>query len=142
MNQPIIKIRESDNSDTSFENIPDILQRIYKNRGINEQADLEYGLDKLPSPVLMKSNVAAGKLLADAIQRQDKLLIVADFDVDGATSCALMVLALQSMGALHVDYLVPDRCNYKRGYKRYNCLFSLISCDYALDINKLSLFTT
>ena len=114
MNQPIIKIRESDNSDTSFENIPDILQRIYKNRGINEQADLEYGLDKLPSPVLMKSNVAAGKLLADAIQRQDKLLIVADFDVDGATSCALMVLALQSMGALHVDYLVPDR--FKFGY--------------------------
>ncbi len=114
MNQPIIKVRESDNTDNSFENIPDILQRIYKNRGISEQADLEYGLDKLPSPVLMKSNVVAGKLLADAIQRQDKLLIVADFDVDGATSCALMVLALQSMGAIHVDYLVPDR--FKFGY--------------------------
>ena len=114
MNQPTIKVRESDNTDTSFENIPDILQRIYKNRGISEQADLEYGLDKLPSPVLMKSNVAAGKLLANAIQRQYKLLIVADFDVDGATSCALMVLALQSMGALHVDYLVPDR--FKFGY--------------------------
>ena len=114
MNQPLIKIRESGNTLNSLNNIPEVLQNVYSSRGITNENDLDYGLDKLPSPKLMKSNIAAGKILAEAVMSQKKLLIVADFDVDGATSCTLMILALQSMGAKNVDYLVPDR--FKFGY--------------------------
>lgn len=113
MSQPTIKIRPVKTS-TELANIPNILQRVYLARGITDQQQLDYGLDKLPSPTLMKSNIQAARLLASAIGRQDRLLIVADFDVDGATSCTLMLLALRSMGATYVDYLVPDR--FKFGY--------------------------
>jgi len=114
MSTVIIKSRQSVDSHHSLNNLPDILQQIYSNRGITGEHELEYDLSKLPSPALMKSNIEAGKILADAIIRQDKLLIVADFDVDGATSCTLLLLALQSMGAKNVDYIVPDR--FKFGY--------------------------
>jgi len=114
MKQPLIKLRRAITNESTFVNTPDILQAIYRNRGITQQTQLDYGLEHLPSPDLMKSNMLAGKLLADAIMAQDKMLIVADFDVDGATSCTLMLLALRSMGAKNVDYLVPDR--FKFGY--------------------------
>jgi single-stranded-DNA-specific exonuclease len=114
MNHQIIKLRTHKSTVSPFTDLPNILENIYLNRGISEQSQLDYGLDKLPSPSLMKSNTEAGKLLAEAIIRQDRLLIVADFDVDGATSCTLMLLALRSMGAKNVDYLVPDR--FKFGY--------------------------
>jgi len=114
MTAPAIKLRVNNASYDCSMDASEILRQIYSSRGITEQAQLDYQLKNLPSPSLMKSNMAAGKILADAISRQDKLLVVADFDVDGATSCALMVLALASMGAEHVDYLVPDR--FKFGY--------------------------
>lgn len=114
MNQPIIKCRQSVPSTETIEGIPEVLRIIYQNRGISNAEQLDYGLKNLPSPALMKSNLEAGKILAEAIRRQDKLLIVADFDVDGATSCALLMLALQRMGAQNVNYLVPDR--FKFGY--------------------------
>ena len=117
MNKPTIKVRAQQTESTLLANEQDtasIIRAIYLNRGITDTEQLDYALNNLPSPNLMKSNLEAGSLLAQAIMRQDKLLIVADFDVDGATSCSLMMLALKSMGAKHVDYLVPDR--FKFGY--------------------------
>jgi len=114
MKQPVIKIREVNTSERSLEGVSHILSNIYLTRGITISQQLNYQLDQLPSPLLLKDNVNGAKLLAKAITEQHRLLILADFDVDGATSCALMKLALESMGATHVDYLVPDR--FKFGY--------------------------
>ena len=113
MTKATIKIRSNKTYD-NLQGLPEVLQQIYANRGISDLGQLDYQLKNLPSPVLMKSNIEAGALLSEAIMRQDKLLIVADFDVDGATSCTLMMLALKRMGAKNVDYLVPDR--FKFGY--------------------------
>ena len=114
MNEPVIKLRKKSTPINSWDGVNKILQSIYLSRGLTDKEQLNYGLDKLPSPALMKSNLRAGKLLSKAIKDQQRLLILADFDVDGATSCTLMVLALRAMGAKHVDYLVPDR--FKFGY--------------------------
>ena len=113
MTKATIKIRPN-KSHENLDELPKVLQQIYANRGVSDLQQLDYQLKNLPSPKLMKSNIEAGRLLSEAIRRQDKLLIVADFDVDGATSCTLMMLALADMGAKNVDYLVPER--FKFGY--------------------------
>jgi single-stranded-DNA-specific exonuclease len=90
-----------------------VLARIYAGRRIRSAAELEYQLDKLLPPRLLKSIASAARLLADAIQAGERLLIVADYDADGATACAVGIRALRAFGA-NVDYLVPDR--FKLGY--------------------------
>jgi single-stranded-DNA-specific exonuclease len=90
-----------------------VLARIYAGRSIRCAADLDYAPNKLHAPNLMKSIEAAAALLADAIDQKKRLLIVADYDADGATACAVGMRALRSFGA-DVGYLVPDR--FKFGY--------------------------
>ena len=90
-----------------------VLARVYAGRRIRTAAELSYGLDGLISPQALKGVDAAARLLADAIAQQKRLLIVADYDADGATACAVGVRALRAFGA-KVDYLVPDR--FKLGY--------------------------
>jgi single-stranded-DNA-specific exonuclease len=94
-----------------------VLARVYAGRQIRSAAELNYGLDGLLRPQLLKGIDAAAALLADAIADKKKLLIIADYDADGATACAVGMRALRAMcgneGA-HVDYLVPDR--FKLGY--------------------------
>ncbi len=114
MKQPVIKIRKVNNPEPEIDGVSAILSKIYLSRGISSSRQLNYQLDQLPSPLLLKDNENGAKLLANAITQQQRLLILADFDVDGATSCVLMKQALESLGATHVDYLVPDR--FKFGY--------------------------
>ncbi|HYG55977.1 MAG TPA: single-stranded-DNA-specific exonuclease RecJ [Burkholderiales bacterium] len=95
------------------EGIHPVLARIYAARSIRSAADLDYRPDKLFAPKLMKCIEDAARLLADAIAAKKKLLIVADYDADGATACAVGMRALRSFGA-DVSYLVPDR--FKLGY--------------------------
>jgi single-stranded-DNA-specific exonuclease len=90
-----------------------VLARVYAGRHIRSAAELEYALDGLLPPRLLKGIDAAALLLADAIAQGKKLLIVADYDADGATACAVGMRALRAFGA-RVDYLVPDR--FKLGY--------------------------
>jgi single-stranded-DNA-specific exonuclease len=90
-----------------------VLARVYAGRRIRSAAELSYGLDGLLPPATMKGIDAAAALLADAIAAQKKLLIIADYDADGATACAVGIRALRAFGA-RVDYLVPDR--FKLGY--------------------------
>jgi single-stranded-DNA-specific exonuclease len=90
-----------------------VLARVYAGRNIRTAAELNYGLDGLIPPGSLKSVDAAAALLADAILEKKKLLIIADYDADGATACAVGVRALRAFGA-NVDYLVPDR--FKLGY--------------------------
>ncbi len=92
-----------------------LLQRIYLARGITDQAALQRQLSCLPSPSSLQGIDLAVALLREALAEQKRILIVGDFDADGATSSALMVLALTAMGYRHVDFLVPNRFDYGYG---------------------------
>ena len=86
-----------------------ILRRVYLNRGISNNEQLDRSLNKLPSFESLSGIDKAVDLLIEAIQNDKKILIVADFDADGATSCAVGVRGLRLLGAKNVDYVVPDR---------------------------------
>jgi len=90
-----------------------LLARIYAARRIRSSAELKYEAAALLAPELLKNAKEAACLLADAIQSGKRLLIVADYDADGATACAVGIRALRAFGA-HAEYLVPDR--FKLGY--------------------------
>ena len=93
----------------------DLLDRIFSSRGIDDPSQLERGLANLLSPAdLPEIDVAAARL-ADAVEQNQNILIVGDFDADGATSVALCLLALRAMGAVNVDFLVPNRFDYGYG---------------------------
>jgi single-stranded-DNA-specific exonuclease len=85
-----------------------LLARLYAARGISEAAELDLQLSALLPPEEMKGVDTAAALLADAVMRHKKILIVADYDCDGATACAVGVRALRQMGGA-VDYLAPNR---------------------------------
>ena len=93
----------------------DLLDRLFAARGITEPAQLERGLSNLLSPADLPEIDQAAKRLADAVVEDQKILIVGDFDADGATSVALCLLALRAMGARQVDFLVPNRFDYGYG---------------------------
>jgi single-stranded-DNA-specific exonuclease len=90
-----------------------VLARVYAGRNIRSALELDYGLDGLIPPTSLKGIATAAALLADAIAQGKRLLIIADYDADGATACAVGIRALRAMGA-NADYLVPDR--FKLGY--------------------------
>lgn len=92
-----------------------ILQQIYLHRGISHASDLERGLDALLSYEQLLNINEAAKLIFKHIKKQNRILIVGDFDADGATSSALAVSALKAFGAKHVDFLVPNRFEYGYG---------------------------
>lgn len=93
----------------------DLLERVFAARGISETAQLERGLANLLSPADLPDIDPAAQRLADAVELGQKILIVGDFDADGATSVALCMLALKAMGAQYVDFLVPNRFDYGYG---------------------------
>jgi single-stranded-DNA-specific exonuclease len=86
-----------------------LLAQLYAARGVLAMEELDNGLARLAPPSGMKGAAQAAVLLADAIAAGKKLCIVADYDCDGATACAVAIRGLRLLGAQHVDYLVPDR---------------------------------
>ena len=92
-----------------------LLARIYGTRNLSSANELEYSLDKLHPYYLLKGIDQATQVLADALDKQRRILIVGDFDADGATSTALAVRALRLFGFRHVDFLVPNRFEYGYG---------------------------
>lgn len=102
-------------TDLLSEQIHPLLRRIYITRGVTNDAELVRELSCLPSPSSISGTAEAARLLHQAIQDSSKILIVGDFDADGATSCALAVLCLKAMGVTDVDYLVPNRFEYGYG---------------------------
>lgn len=100
---------------TVWEGIHPRLAAVYRTRGIDDPSQLARELNGLATPTTFKGLQAAAALVADAIEQGQRLLIVGDFDADGATSSALAVLALRAMGAVHVDFLVPNRFEYGYG---------------------------
>ncbi|WP_206951895.1 single-stranded-DNA-specific exonuclease RecJ [Trinickia acidisoli] len=91
-----------------------ILARLYAARGVRLPDEIETALTRLVPPVELKGTHDAAELLADAIAQRKRLLVVADYDCDGATACAVAVRGLRMFGA-QVDYLVPNRFEYGYG---------------------------
>ena len=86
-----------------------LLARLYAARGVTSTAQIDDSLAKLLPPDGLLGIGAAASLLADAIAQGKRLCIVADYDCDGATACALAMRGLKLLGAQHIGYLVPDR---------------------------------
>ncbi|MEJ8823523.1 single-stranded-DNA-specific exonuclease RecJ [Variovorax humicola] len=86
-----------------------LLARLYAARGVLGKDELDDGLARLLPPATLRGTPEAAVLLADAIRDNKRLCIVADYDCDGATACAVGVRGLRLLGASHVSYLVPDR---------------------------------
>lgn len=91
-----------------------ILRRVLAARGVNSSHQLDYSLKNLASYHSLSHIEKAVQLLAGAITKKKRIVIVADYDADGATSCTLAIRALRSMGADYVDFIVPNR--EKHGY--------------------------
>ena len=96
------------------EGVHPLLARIYAARGVTSARHLAADFEQLATPDTMLNLRTMARLLADAITVRRKLLIVADYDADGATACAVGVRALRAFGA-SVDYLVPNRFEYGYG---------------------------
>ena len=92
-----------------------VLRRVYAGRQVGSEQDLDHGLRCLLSPESLKDIGVAVDLLEAALREQQRILIVGDFDADGATSSALMVAGLRAMGAASVDFLVPNRFDFGYG---------------------------
>lgn len=102
------------------ENIPllhqnPLLNRIYAARGVTTPTELDYDLTRLLSYNSLNGIQAAVECLAQALQEQQRVLIIGDFDADGATSTALAVLALKSLGLKNISYLIPSRFDFGYG---------------------------
>jgi len=97
------------------DDISPVLARIYGARGVTSDEDIGRNLGQLPSPDSLKGLVEAVALLEEALRSRHRVLIVGDFDADGATSSALMVLALTAFGFEDVDFLVPNRFEFGYG---------------------------
>ncbi|MBP8170085.1 MAG: single-stranded-DNA-specific exonuclease RecJ [Azonexus sp.] len=90
-----------------------LLARLYAARGVKDKTELDYELKSLIPPTALTNASAAAQILADAIEAEAKMLIIGDYDCDGATATAVGVRALKMLGA-DVDFLLPDR--FKLGY--------------------------
>jgi single-stranded-DNA-specific exonuclease len=96
------------------ETIPAILRRVYANRGIREAESVDLNLGGLLPFQPLRGIEAATERLDAAIQANQHILVVGDYDADGATATALALAGLQSLGAQRVSYLIPDR--FEHGY--------------------------
>lgn len=86
-----------------------LLARLFAARGVTAKDELDDGLARLLPPAGMKGTQEAAVLLANAIEQNKKLCIVADYDCDGATACTVALRGLRLLGAKNVSYIVPDR---------------------------------
>ena len=86
-----------------------LLARLFAARGVQSKDELDDGLARLLPPTSLLGAAQAAVLLADAMAQDKKLCIVADYDCDGATACAVAIRGLRLLGARHVSYIVPDR---------------------------------
>ena len=113
-----------------FQGVSPFIAQILARRGVESEQELELKLKHLLAPT-MKGLTEAIQLIDQAIDAQKKIVIVGDYDADGATSTALMILVLRDLGA-QVDYLVPDR--FKYGYGLTPAIADLAFVTFAPDL--------
>ncbi len=107
--------RPENKKKSHLKDISPVLNKIFANRGITDNEQLERSLAKLPSPWLLSGMEAMVEHLIHAIEQQQKITIVADFDADGATSCVVGIKGLVLLGLSNVSYIVPNRFEYGYG---------------------------
>lgn len=90
-----------------------ILSRLFSARGVQDINEVRAGLSEIEPVANLKNAVEMGKLLADCVQDKSRVLIISDYDCDGATACAVLIKAFQG-AKMNFDYMVPDR--FKHGY--------------------------
>ena len=111
----IIRRDEAISPEIERSDLHPLLKKIYANRGVDKLEQVEYSLSRLLDFSLLKDIDKASAVLSDIIETGGKLVIVGDFDADGATSCAVMMRCLRSFGLEDVDYLVPNRFDFGYG---------------------------
>ena len=109
-------IRQINSSDLNIGDIHPVLNRIYQTRGVKTEEDIKYDLKNLLSYKGLLNIDKATSILYESLLKKDKIIIVGDYDADGATSTALAFLALKSMGFSNVDYLIPNRFENSYGF--------------------------
>lgn len=97
------------------ETVHPLIRRVLAQRGITRSEQIDFSLRNLPNPFLFKGMQAAVERLYQAWLKQEKIIIVGDFDADGATSVAVLMQGLQQMGFAHLQFEVPDRFHYGYG---------------------------
>ena len=130
MSKILIKQRPLLTRPENFQGVSTFVAQILARRGVTSEQELELKLKHLLAPD-MKGLPEAIQLMDQAIDQQKKIVIVGDYDADGATSTTLMILALREMGA-QVQYLVPDR--FKYGYGLTPAIADLAFERYAPDL--------
>ena len=108
-------IKRISKATSGINSLSPVLNRVYANRKIQTEEELDYSLNKLLPYDQLKGITEAVSLISDAIKNESIIVIVGDFDVDGATSTTVAVKALRSMGATKVEFLVPNRFEYGYG---------------------------
>ncbi len=112
----VIRRRPVPEADTDFPGVMHpVLQRVLISRGVRDMQELDYSLSTLPATDEMKGIDRAVELLVDAVTVGKRVVVVADYDADGATSCAVAVRGLRDLGAERVEFVVPDRFRYGYG---------------------------
>jgi single-stranded-DNA-specific exonuclease len=117
MKQPYLSRRTFDANtanELTQEGISPLFARLYAARGLMNANDASFKLSLLPSPASMKGIDAVCERLLSAINAKEKILIVADYDADGATACSVALRGLRMFGA-KVDYIVPNRFEFGYG---------------------------
>ncbi len=109
-----LRRREAVDSDSLPADLPPLLRRLYASRGVKSADDLERGLKGMLHWRTLTGVEKAVEMLHDAFEKNLRIMVVGDFDADGATSTALSVLSLRAMGCHNVEYLVPNR--FEDGY--------------------------
>ena len=111
---PRIKRRAAAGGDGLAPHLHPVLRRVYAGRGIGSDLDLDLSLERLAPIGTLQAVDAAAQLLA-AHREAGRVLVVGDFDADGATSTAVVIRALRALRFAHVDFLVPNRFRFGYG---------------------------
>ncbi|MDH5423742.1 MAG: single-stranded-DNA-specific exonuclease RecJ [Gammaproteobacteria bacterium] len=115
MKTVLIERHANDESIAAVAGVHPVLQSIYRHRKVGSLDDVDNQLSKLLSFDSLAGINDAVEVIVDAIKQNKKILVVGDFDADGATSTAVAVRTLRLFGASHVDYLVPNRFDFGYG---------------------------
>ena len=108
--------RKTSSDDANFScDMHPVMQQVYLGRDVHSGEELGEELKQLPDPSELKGVDQAIALLCEALHKDQSIIIVGDFDADGATGTALTVMALRDLGFKHVDFAVPDRFRYGYG---------------------------
>lgn len=115
MQKRIQRRKRSEHPNAALSSLPLLLQRIYAARDVQSLADIDRSLSALLPYHRLQDIDRATKRLMQALLQQERILVIGDFDADGATSTALAVSALRSFGGKNVDFLVPNRFTFGYG---------------------------